>query len=273
MWNWIVALDCVEIPVFPMNKALVLELRGPSFLLLYGKDGGGVSSAQKTLRNLGEISPADAFPPLLERVYSSLETLTESHRTLASIGALGVCSNTLFNGQSYPEGCRHLIPLLNLTLPGLDINDYQKTILTLMFYSNVGLGIPIAKVFSLDGHGFSGETQITVETLISQKHEYMEWISEFLNRAFLIIENLPDQHETGRGTQSIEKTVLDILAVCPLSEWSIITCVVYVWGAIPATFGWSFGYGCKSDIEVYPVECPTKCNQGNRCVSFLFSHQ
>jgi proteasome activator subunit 4 len=228
-----------------MSKTLVLDLRDPAFLLLYGKDGGAVSSAQKTLRNLGEINAFEVFPPLLERIYSSLETLTESHRTLASIGALGVTANTLFNGQSYPEGCRHLIPLLHLTLPGLDINDYHKTIMTLMFYSNVGLGIPVAKILELDGSGFSGETLITVETLISQKHELMEWLSEFLNRVFLIIENLPDQHETGKNVQSIEKTVLDILAVIHFASpfGNRLTFLVYVWCAFPATFGRTLGYG------------------------------
>jgi len=104
---------------------------------------------------MGQLEPDLIFPPLLERAYPALETLTEvscrvvltllasnadisfaipqTHRTTAAITALSTVSPILVSRNIYAAGAKHLLPLLELCLPGLDVNDPIKTMSTGIF--------------------------------------------------------------------------------------------------------------------------------------------
>lgn len=61
------------------------------------------------------------------RLYSSLETTTEPHRLTASLECVVCVARAMVKGgKYYPEGQRHVIPLLLQTLPGIDPNDIKK---------------------------------------------------------------------------------------------------------------------------------------------------
>jgi proteasome activator subunit 4 len=65
-----------------------------------------------------------------------METLIEPHRLIACMNCVvSVVRAMLSAGKWYPEGRSHLIPLLSLSLPGIDPNDFKKCLVKILFIS------------------------------------------------------------------------------------------------------------------------------------------
>lgn len=63
------------------------------------------------------------------RTYSALETLTEPHRLTSCLQCtVSVLRSVVVHPHRYPEGPLHVIPLLQLSLPGIDPNDLKKSL-------------------------------------------------------------------------------------------------------------------------------------------------
>ncbi|RCH96123.1 hypothetical protein CU098_001947, partial [Rhizopus stolonifer] len=165
-----------------------------------------------SLRYLAWLEPSLIFPGLLERVYPSLETLTETHRTTSALGILIDVSKPLFSRENYPAGGKHLLPLLHLAIPGIDMNDPLKTITSLMFISTALMTTPIMDMSSQLGDytpyedienpfgEFSQETEDYLVKLSTTQFE--EWLAKFMNRVFTIFENLPQESRKKQGSTS-----------------------------------------------------------------------
>ena len=66
-------------------------------------------------------------------MYPAMETLIEPHRLIACMNCIvSVVRAMLSAGKWYPEGRLHLLPLLNLSLPGIDPNDFKKCLVIMM---------------------------------------------------------------------------------------------------------------------------------------------
>ncbi|KAK0043720.1 proteasome activator complex subunit 4, partial [Biomphalaria pfeifferi] len=104
----------------------VESLKSAVFLALFGKSGCGADFACKALNNLATLRPALVLPPLLEKMYQAMETLTEPHRVFTFI--IAITWPLVSSVESYPEGQLHVLPLLKLSLPGIDPNDNRKTL-------------------------------------------------------------------------------------------------------------------------------------------------
>ena len=61
------------------------------------------------------------MPQLLERAYNGLEVINETHRTTAALGMLASAALPLVSEKVWPGGQKHLVPLLDLSLPGIDL--------------------------------------------------------------------------------------------------------------------------------------------------------
>ncbi|KAI8578771.1 hypothetical protein K450DRAFT_245430 [Umbelopsis ramanniana AG] len=216
--------DCPTLPQFrltpELRKEFVYTIRAVVFLSLFGKDQYSVSASQSALKSLVWLEPELLFPGLLERIYPSLENLTETHRTASSLSLLSHIALPLLSRQHYPAGGKHLLPLLHLTIPGIDMNDPMKSISSLMFITTALMNVPI---FDLTGSSSSGITyeseEINFESMDidsgnqvfhvdreeddllcrSSTGEFEEWLSKFLNRVFTIFENLPQQDNKKMG--------------------------------------------------------------------------
>jgi len=73
--------------------------------------------------------PRDAIHTLCPccRTYPALENLVEPHRLISCLHCtVSGARSMLSNHQTYPEGRLHVIPLLCLSLPGIDSNDCKK---------------------------------------------------------------------------------------------------------------------------------------------------
>ena len=111
-----------------IRRAFVTILRAPLLLLLFAKDPLSLGLAQAALRKLSFLEPDVTMPQLLERAYNGLEIINETHRTTAALGMLASVALPLVCDKVWVGGQRHLVPLLELSLPGIDlVCSYRST--------------------------------------------------------------------------------------------------------------------------------------------------
>lgn len=88
---------------------------------MFSKDPTCSSYAQSSLRVLALLEPELIMPELLERAYGGLEVINETHRTTAVLTMLNGISRTLVSESLWLGGQKHLVPLLELCIPGIDL--------------------------------------------------------------------------------------------------------------------------------------------------------
>lgn len=74
------------------------------------------------------LEPALVMPELLERVYGGLEVVNETHRTTAVLSMLSGIARPLVTESIWLGGQKHLLPLLELCLPGIDLVNLSFTL-------------------------------------------------------------------------------------------------------------------------------------------------
>ncbi|KAI8327989.1 hypothetical protein BC941DRAFT_364207, partial [Chlamydoabsidia padenii] len=204
-------------------REFVLIIRPVVFLSMFGKDQYTVGASQTTIKYLSWIEPDLIFPTLLERIYPSLETLTETHRTTSALSILTDISLPLFSREHYPAGGKHLLPLLQLAIPGIDTNDPIKTIASLMFITSALMTVPIMDLSTIEvdenteEENYNNQTELMMEDFAGgalpkgmedqlcrmATGEFQEWLTKFIQRIFTIFENMP-QHDRKKQGGAIE---------------------------------------------------------------------
>lgn len=104
-----------------MRQVFVRILRTPCLLAMFSKDLVSASLAQVTLRGLAVLESALIMPQVVERAADGLEIINETHRTTAVLSTLAVVALPLVNERIWFGGQNHLLPLLELALPGIDM--------------------------------------------------------------------------------------------------------------------------------------------------------
>jgi len=168
--------------------------------MMFSKDQRALSQNNTTLRSLAWITPKLIIPGVLERAYPSLESLTETHRTTSVISALNAIAIPLLNRDHYPQGGKHLLPLLHLTVPGVDLNDPAKTWHTLVFVATTLLSVPVKDLTESGNIGFEwggmegsfdSEEVVDLEFEDSVRKastgEFEEWLMKFLRRIIFMV--------------------------------------------------------------------------------------
>ncbi|KAI9102563.1 hypothetical protein DFS34DRAFT_609661 [Phlyctochytrium arcticum] len=232
--------DCQTPPALRISPAMrqrfVEILRPVCYLAMFSKNPHSVNCTHNALKQLAWIHPDSVLPGLLERIYPALETLTESHRTISCLGVLFHVALPLFHRKNYPQGARHLVPLLDLAIPGIDMNDPRKTSVTLLFIRQAAACAPLV---DLTRNGYASGTPVkdfwensidktpipsvdTESAPVDMDEEddvcristsaYEGWIIKFFERAFAMLENLPQQHGNIKTKNSAEQSVIAILA-------------------------------------------------------------
>lgn len=88
---------------------------------MFSKDTLSLGFAQACLRQLAFLEPDLVMPELLERAYNGLEVVNETHRTTAVLGMLASVTNPLTTEKTWLGGQKHIVPLLELCIPGIDL--------------------------------------------------------------------------------------------------------------------------------------------------------
>ena len=80
----------------------------------------------------------------IDRMYPAMENLIEPHRLIACMNCVVAVSRPMLSARKwYPEGRSHILPLLNLSLPGIDPNDFKKSLVTFQMISTFVAQVPI----------------------------------------------------------------------------------------------------------------------------------
>jgi proteasome activator subunit 4 len=104
-----------------MRRELVRCLRTVSLLSVFSSDTTTTANIQSALKSMVTMEPDLILPSILERAVSALETLTETDRTIAIIKALGAVSVGMVSRSVYYPGAKHITPVLELLIPGIDL--------------------------------------------------------------------------------------------------------------------------------------------------------
>ncbi|KAH7880399.1 uncharacterized protein C8R40DRAFT_1165366 [Lentinula edodes] len=234
-----------------MKRELVKSLRTVVLLAMFSEDSGTVSNIQSCLKSMCVMEPDLILHPILERAIPSLEALTETQRTIAVIKALGAVAPAIVCRDVYYPGAKYLIPILDLLIPGIDLNDPSKTLCTTAFLVEISQYIQFSdlsdtsgtiptptehnpqqnefakssgKLPSFELNGF-GDLVSDMESRLSPDEEdtllkdstasFADWLANFIRRVIQLMENLPEEGPDGKSGGTTEAQVVDsVVGAC-----------------------------------------------------------
>lgn len=166
--------------------AFVKCVQTPAMLTMFSHTG--THDAGIVFHRLSLLRPEIIVPPLLEQLYTSLETMTEPHRLTASLECVVCVARALVKGgHHYPEGQSHVIPLLLQTLPGIDPNDIKKCMVTFQFIYTLVTLVPFVDC-SAALEEATDLTEVEQEVCL-QTASFEDFVLQFMGRCFTLIEN------------------------------------------------------------------------------------
>lgn len=149
----------------------------------------GTADVSQALQYLATLRPKVIVPLVLDKIYATLDSLTEPHKLTAAMQCLVAVARPMVQGarNDFPEGPTHVIPLLLALLPGIDPNDLLKCFVTFQFISTFILMVPLVDSSSAADHysDLTDEEHAVCEASASL-HDF---VLQFFDRIFSLIEN------------------------------------------------------------------------------------
>ena len=193
-------------------------------MTVFGKDSSSISSSQSSIKFLSWINPDAIIPSFLAAAYPSLQGLSETHRTISCLGTLYSIATPLIRRCHFPLGGSNLISLLCLALPGLDVNDISKSITTLVFIFAAISNVPLVNCSMHSGTDASSSSDKANDSYFlssartaeaddacrQSTAEFESWLALFMERIFVILENLPQNYGVGDDV-TIEGNLLETI--------------------------------------------------------------
>uniref|UniRef100_A0A673CDK3 Proteasome activator subunit 4a n=1 Tax=Sphaeramia orbicularis TaxID=375764 RepID=A0A673CDK3_9TELE len=194
--------------------AFVESMMQPVLLAMFSKTGS--LDAAQALQNLALMRPELVIPPVLEKTYPALETLTEPHQLTATLSCMiGVARSLVSGGQRFPEGPTHMLPLLMRALPGVDPNDFSKCMITFQFIATFVTLVPLVDCSSAL-HERTDLTEVERE-MCSASAEFEDFVLQFMDRCFALIDS-STLEQTREETETEKMTHLESLVELGLSS-------------------------------------------------------
>ncbi|KAM7370631.1 hypothetical protein PAMP_010160 [Pampus punctatissimus] len=190
------------------------SLIGAALQAMFSKTGS--TDAAYALQNLALLTPELAIPPVLEKTYAAMETLTEPHTLTATLSCMiGMARSLVSPNNHYPEGRTHVLPLLMGSLPGVDPNDFSKCMITFQFIATFTTLVPLVDCSSAPSrHSDLTETE---KDLCFASAEFEDFILQFLDRCFALIDS-STLEQTRDETETDTQTHLESLVELGLSS-------------------------------------------------------
>ncbi|XP_043485466.1 proteasome activator complex subunit 4A-like [Polistes fuscatus] len=163
------------------------------------------------LQYLANMRPNLVIPQVVDRMYATLDSLTEPHKlTAAMVSMVAVAkpmvqgSRNINKGYTYAEGPMHVVPILFSLLPGIDPNDIGKCVVTLRLISVYALLIPFVDSSKSSAIADEEERLICELTL-----RFEDFILQFLDRIFTFIDTssldfIRPENNHGGGRSKLE---------------------------------------------------------------------
>ncbi|XP_035696564.1 proteasome activator complex subunit 4-like isoform X3 [Branchiostoma floridae] len=166
-------------------EKVVEHMKPPVMLAIFSKTGS--QDAAQALQNLALIRPDLILPPVLEKTYLAMETLTEPHQLIATMCCVVTMAREMVKGGRYPEGPSNLLPLLFMVLPGIDPNDFAKCMITFQFISTFCTLVPLVDC----SEALQTRSDLTEreKELCSSTAGFEDFVMQFMDKCFALIEN------------------------------------------------------------------------------------
>ncbi len=217
-----------------IRRSFVKITRNVCLMSMFGKDPISIANSQLSLRNMALLEPDLVIPEIFSRAVPSLEALETTHRTASVISCLGTLSFAIISREHYREGAKNLVPLLNLCLPGIDLNDPLKTIATTAFYTMASIYI---KIDDLNRPELASDSSMAVDAdpeavrrddmSAEETREFdnaqdqltrlgtsafEDWAVTFFRRVLQLFDSLPEEGKGGKiGGKSEQQVVTSVL--------------------------------------------------------------
>ncbi|XP_064173886.1 proteasome activator complex subunit 4A isoform X1 [Anguilla rostrata] len=189
-------------------------IKQPVLLAMFSKTGS--LDAAQALQNLALMRPELVIPPVLEKTYPAMETLTEPHQLTATLSCMiGVARSLVTGGRRLPEGPTHMLPLLMRALPGVDPNDFSKCMITFQFIATFSTLVPLVDCSSAV-HERDDLTEVERE-LCSASAEFEDFVLQFMDRCFALIDS-STLEQTREEMETEKMTHLESLVELGLSS-------------------------------------------------------
>ena len=138
--------------------------------------------AENIIRVLCALRPAKVVDPVLEGLYSALDTLTEPHKLIGTLTVARVIPRAVVK-----ERPTEVIPLMLAVLPGIDLNDVPKLKVICGFitsFCGVVLIVDTTESLLIHGEALTEEER----TVCSQSSQFLDFVLEFVQRVFAVAE-------------------------------------------------------------------------------------
>lgn len=162
----------------------VLSMKPVALQMMYSR--AQHNDIYKIFKHLADLRPELIVPDVIDRMYATMDSLTEPHKLTASIQCLMSVSRAIVSSKRYTEGRTHVIPIFFALLPGIDPNDIRKTSVVLQCFSAFSLSIPIVNC-SKAGQYYDDLTE-EERLLCEQTAEFEDFVLQFLDRVFVLID-------------------------------------------------------------------------------------
>ncbi|KAF8226105.1 hypothetical protein L208DRAFT_1425249 [Tricholoma matsutake] len=282
-----------------MKRELVKSLRTVALLAMFSQDSTTVSNIQSALYSMSIMEPDLILYPILERAVPSLEAQNETQRTIAVIKALGAVAPAIVSREIYYPGAKYLVPILQLLIPGIDLNDPSKTLCTTSFLVDVSQSIKfgdltaneeypvvlldseptLALGTSISPSLSTHEVYTDVESRLGDEKEdallrdstssFPDWVANFICRVIQLLENLPDEGLASGATEG-EFQVVDAV-ICACSQICIHLSAPLYDLVLNMIFDYTSTNGRPNAVQVIHqlVECVANANPDKALAKFL----
>lgn len=142
--------------------------------------------ASNCMRYLSHLSPELVVPVVMDKVYPALDTLIEPHRLLQSLTALLSVIPAAVRDATSLNLRRHVVPLMNGLMPGMDFNDVSKSLLSLQALSMFCLLVPI--VDCSEAVHVRDDLNQEEKEICSATAMFDSYVNTYMDRLFLITE-------------------------------------------------------------------------------------
>ncbi|CAF3427722.1 unnamed protein product [Rotaria socialis] len=148
-----------------------------------------LKEAAKACQYLSMLRPELIVPPLVEKLFSSIDSMSEPHRFTSIMTCLASLARQIVRqAPHFSQGQTYVLPLLMAVLPGIDSNDFKKTAVTFQFLNAILMLVTCIDCSSAI-HTRNDLTEIEKEVCLSTA-KFEDFVTEFLNRTFQMIDTL-----------------------------------------------------------------------------------
>ncbi|XP_034942579.1 proteasome activator complex subunit 4-like [Chelonus insularis] len=174
------------------------------------------------LRLLATIRPNMVIPCVLERLYSTLDSVTEPHKLTAAMMTVTAVARPMVQGRrninknyTYNEGPSRVITLLFSSLPGIDANDFKKSYVTFRLIFVYAMVVPITDCSKASGSELLDENErLTCE----ETSQFEDFVLQFFERVFSLIDSSTQEYVSHENQDNGSKSRLESLVEYSLTS-------------------------------------------------------